>query len=174
MGVTQWEMRTERLLIRPMRIEDAENWHQCRAAAPFDPLRRSILETIEAVEEMVQRAAVDSPGWQQFSVLDQGGRFVGDLGIRFSDAAMQQCELGFAIVPALRGQGLASEAADAMVRALFRNGRRRIAAVTDSRNRPAQRVLERLWFRLEGRFVESWRDGDDWFDELAYARLAHD
>ena len=49
-----------------------------------------------------------------------------------------------------------------------------MVAVTDARNRPAQRVLERNWFRQEGRFVESWRDGDAWFDELSYARLARD
>ena len=43
-----------------------------------------------------------------------------------------------------------------------------------ARNRPAQRVLERCWFRLEGRFVQSWREGDAWFDEVSYARLASD
>lgn len=61
-----------------------------------------------------------------------------------------------------------------MVRRLFRNGRRRVVAVADARNRPAQRVLERCWFREEGRFVQSWRDGDAWFDEVSYARLASD
>jgi RimJ/RimL family protein N-acetyltransferase len=61
-----------------------------------------------------------------------------------------------------------------MVARLFKAGRRRVVAVTDARNRPAQRVLERNWFRLEGRFVESWREGDAWYDELSYARLAKD
>ena len=64
--------------------------------------------------------------------------------------------------------------AAALVGLLADDDRRRVVAVTDMRNRPAQRVLERNWFRLEGRFVESWRDGDFWHDELSYARLVSD
>lgn len=172
--VQPWEFLTERLLIRPMRVGDAEQWHRIRAAAPFDPLDRSLAESVAIVAEMQRRPAIDSDGWQQFALIDGGGHMVGDLGVRFSPPRAAQAEIGFAVAPELQGQGIASEAVSAMVAALFRSGRRRVAAVTDARNRPAQRVLERCWFRLEGRFVESWRDGDDWFDELAYARLAND
>ncbi|WP_164155854.1 GNAT family N-acetyltransferase [Sandarakinorhabdus rubra] len=160
-------------MIRPLRVEEARDWHRVRAAAPFDPLDRPVEESIALITAMQTRAAPDSDGWQQFALL-RAGRYVGDLGVRFSPPWNATCELGFAIDPALRGQGLASEATGAMVARLFASGRRRVVAVTDSRNRPAQRVLERNWFRLEGRFVESWRDGDAWFDELSYARLARD
>lgn len=172
--MADWELNSDRLSIRPMRVEDAAEWHRIRAAAPFDPLERSVEESIALIAAMQRRAAPDSDGWQQFALLGRDGVMVGDLGIRFSPPWNATAEIGFAIDPRRQGQGLASEAVAAMVQKLFASGRRRAVAVTDSRNRPAQRVLERCWFRLEGRFVESWRDGDAWFDELSYARLVHD
>ncbi len=172
--MSDWEIASERLLIRPMRVEEAADWHRIRAAAPFDPLERSVEESIALIAAMQRRAAPDSDGWQQFALIGKDGVMVGDLGIRFSAPWNATAEIGFAVDPRRQRQGLASEAVEAMVRHLFRRGRRRVVAVTDSRNRAAQRVLERCWFRLEGRFVESWRDGDAWFDELSYARLAGD
>lgn len=172
--MSDWEITTERLLIRPMRIEEAADWHRIRAAAPFDPLERSVEESIALIAAMQRRAAPDSDGWQQFALVAKDGIMVGDLGIRFSPPWNATAEIGFALDPRWRGQGLCAEAVEAMVRRLFRNGRRRVVSVTDERNRQAQRVLERCWFRQEGRFVQSWRDGDAWFDELSYARLAAD
>ncbi len=172
--MADWEISTERLTIRPMRVEDAVHWHRIRASAPFDPVNRSVEESIALITAMQLRASPDSDGWQQFAVLAHDGRYAGDLGVRFSPPWNASCEIGFAIDPMLRGNGYASEAAGAMIERLFRANRRRVVAVTDARNRPAQRVLERNWFRLEGRFVESWREGDQWYDELTYARLARE
>ena len=172
--MNDWEITTDRLTIRPMQVEDAADWHRIRAAAPFDPLERSVEESIALIAAMQRRAAPDSDGWQQFAITAKDGSMIGDLGIRFSPPWNATAEIGFALDPRWQRQGLCAEAVEAMVRRLFRNGRRRVVAVTDARNRPAQRVLERCWFREEGRFVQSWRDGDAWFDEVSYARLAGD
>ncbi|MBU6166704.1 MAG: GNAT family N-acetyltransferase [Alphaproteobacteria bacterium] len=172
--MSDWELSTDRLFIRPMRVADAREWHVIRASAPYDPVTRSMDESVAMIAAMQARAAPDSDGSQQFSILGKDDRMLGDLGIRFSPPFNATAEIGFAIDAAERGKGLASEAVAAMVRLLFHRGRRRLMAVTDVRNRAAQRVLERNWFRLEGRFVESWREGDLWFDELSYARLVSD
>ena len=172
--MADWEFSTERLVIRPMRIAEAREWHVIRASAPYDPVTRSMDESVAMIAAMQQRAARDSDGWQQFTILGKDGIMLGDLGIRFSPPFNATAEIGFAVDPAQRGKGIGSEAVEAMVRVLFHRDRRRIVAVTDVRNRPAQRVLERNWFRLEGRFVQSWREGDSWFDELSYARLVSD
>jgi RimJ/RimL family protein N-acetyltransferase len=169
-----WVFQTARLRIRPLLPADADAWHAVRAAAPFDPIGRSVADSRAIAVAMQNRAAIDSDGWQQFAITDAAGHFLGDIGVRFSAPRLAQAEIGFAVAPEVQGRGIASEAVAAMVVQLFSHGRRRVSAVTDARNRPAQRVLERSWFRLEGRFVESWPDGDGWFDELAYARLAGD
>lgn len=172
--MTDWEITSDRLLICPMRAEHARDWHRIRASAPFDPLERSVEESIALITAMQRRAAADSDGWQQFAILSRNGDMVGDLGIRFSPPWNATAEIGFAVDPVCQGRGICTEAVEAMVKRLFHRSRRRVVAVTDVRNRPAQRVLERNWFRLEGRFVDSWRDGDQWHDELSYARLVSD
>jgi RimJ/RimL family protein N-acetyltransferase len=169
-----WEISTDRLFIRPMRVAEAREWHVIRASALYDPVTRSIDESVAMIAAMQSRAAPDSDGWQQFSILTKDGAMIGDLGIRFSPPFNATAEIGFAVDPGHRGKGIGSEAVEAMVRLLFHRDRRRLLAVTDVRNRAAQRVLERNWFRLEGRFIQSWREGDQWFDELSYARLVSD
>jgi RimJ/RimL family protein N-acetyltransferase len=172
--MADWEFSTQRLSVRPMRVAEAREWHIIRASAPYDPVTRSMDESVAMIAAMQQRAAPDSDGWQQFSILSKDGRMIGDLGIRFSPPFNATAEIGFAVDPAERGKGIGSEAVEGMLRLLFHRGRRRVMAVTDIRNRAAQRVLERNWFRLEGRFIQSWREGDQWFDELSYARLVSD
>ncbi len=168
-----WVLETPRLTVRPMRISDADDYHRIRGQMPFDPQSRSLDESRALVAAMVTRPAIDAEGWGQFAIIERSsGVLVGDLGVNFDTPRARQAELGFAIDPVRRRQGLATEAAGAMVEALFRSGRTRVTALTDARNTAAQRLLAQLRFRIEGRFVHSWQDGDAWFDELAYARLA--
>ena len=122
---------------------------------------------------MAARPTPEAPGWQQFTVLAaDDGRFLGDIGINFDIPRPKQAEVGFAFAPAARGQGLATEAVGAIVEALFARGRHRLIAQTDGRNLPAQQLLERLRFRREGLHIKSWEEDGQWFDEVAYARLA--
>ena len=168
-----WILQTPRLIVRPMRVSDADAYHRVRGMMPFDPQSRNIDESRALVATMVTRNAIDAEGWGQFAIIDRGdGSFVGDLGVNFDTPRARQAELGFAIDPARRQQGLALEATGAMVDALFASGRTRVTALTDIRNIAAQRLLARLRFRIEAHFVSSWQDGDEWHDELAYARLA--
>ncbi len=168
-----WVLETPRLTVRPMRISDADDYHRIRGLMPFDPQSRNLDESRALVAAMVTRPAIDAEGWGQFAIIERAsGVLVGDLGVNFDTPRARQAELGFAIDPVRRRQGLATEAAGAMVDALFRSGRTRVTALTDARNTAAQRLLAQLRFRIEGRFVHSWQDGDAWFDELAYARLA--
>ena len=50
----------------------------------------------------------------------------------------------------------------------------RVYAVTDTRNAPAQRLLERVGFRREAKFVKNtWFKGE-WSSEFLYAYLQED
>lgn len=175
MSAIDWILETPRLTIRPMRVADADFYHRVRGLMPFDPQLRSLDQSRALVATMVTREAVDAEGWGQFAIVERAtSAYVGDLGVNFDTPRARQAELGFAIDPAWRRAGIASEACAAMIAALFASGRTRVTALTDARNLAAQKLLERLRFRLEGRFVRSWQEGDAWFDELIYARLADD
>lgn len=162
--------RTARLLVRPVLPEDAEAVHRARSQMPFDPPKRDLAATRAMIAEL-QGTATDAPGWRQLVVVANGA-VVGDFGIHFGHPRPGQAEIGFAFDPAARGHGYAFEAGEALVERLFALGLHRLYALTDSRNVPAQRLLTRLRFRQEAHHVRSWPQGDDWFDEFAYARLA--
>ncbi|GGE04221.1 N-acetyltransferase [Polymorphobacter glacialis] len=167
-----WNLETARLWVRPIRVSDADAYHRVRGLMPFDPQNRSLDESRALVAAMVTRPAVDAEGWGQFAIIDKSdGSFVGDIGVNFDTPRVRQAEIGFALDPVRRSEGLAVEACTAMMAALFASGRARVTALTDARNLAAQRLLERLRFRREGHFVRSWQDGDEWFDEFCYARL---
>lgn len=161
---------TPRLTVRPARAEDAEALHRIRCEMPFDPPKRD-LDGTRAMIAAVLATPQGTPGWQQYVVVADGA-VIGDFGINFGHPGPEQAEIGFAFAASVRGQGLASEAAAPLVERLFASGLHRLYAVTDARNLAAQRLLTRLGFRQEAHFVQSWRDGDEWFDEFAYARRA--
>lgn len=168
-----WTFLTARTRIRPAAAGDAEALHASRGQMPFDPQTRTLDDTRALIAEMAGRASPQAPGWQQFTVLAaDDGRFLGDIGVNFDIPRPKQAEIGFAFAPAARGHGYATESVGAMVARLFAHGRHRLIAQTDARNLATQRLLERLRFRREGHHVKSWEENGQWFDELAYARLA--
>lgn len=66
-------------------------------------------------------------------------------------ATLDDVDLGFAFLPAGRGQGYAREAARAAVAFGFGNlGLKRIVAITDPHNTASARVLETVGMRVEG------------------------
>lgn len=79
-----------------------------------------------------------------------GGEVVGMCGL-IRRAGLDAVDIGYALLPAARGQGLAEEAA----RAVLEHGRRqlgmeRIVAILDPANVRSVRVLERIGMRYEG------------------------
>lgn len=170
-----WTIRTARTLVRPAVIGDAAVLHASRGQMPFDPQTRTLADTRRLIRGMERRVVTDQAGWQQFAVIDcSNDIYLGDVGVNFDTPRNRQAEIGFAFMPQARGHGLAGEAVGALVELLFARGRHRLIAQTDRRNLAAQNLLERLGFRREGVHLQSWAEGGQWFDELTYARLAHE
>lgn len=171
--MADWQIITERLLVRPAVPGDAAMLHRSRGQMPFDPQTRTLAQTEALIADMARRPGIEAAGWQQFAVLSRSGAcFLGDIGVNFDTPRNAQAEIGFAFAPAARGQGFAGEAVGAIVDRLFAGGRHRLVALTDMRNLAAQQLLERLRFRREAVHLKSWEEGGQWFDEVAYARLA--
>ncbi len=173
--MSDWQFETARTRIRPSVVGDTADVHRNRGLMPFDPQRRTLAATRRLIAAMDRRPVHDAAGWQQFTVQHRDtGEFLGDIGINFDVPHNRQAEIGFAFMPAVRGQGLATEAVGAMIEMLFERGRHRLVAITDGRNLPTQRLLERLRFRKEAVHIRSWHDDGQWYDEIGYARLHDD
>lgn len=110
--------------------------------------------------------------------IEVDGRAVGTVGlgdIRFAHAALRvdRAELGYWIAPALRGAGLVTEAAQAVVRCGFETiGLHKITVHSFEANAASRRVIEKLGFRMVGRQEDdAWRDGR-WWAMLSYELTA--
>jgi RimJ/RimL family protein N-acetyltransferase len=80
--------------------------------------------------------------------------------------------IGYSIVPAARGRGYASEAAQLLVDYLFLHEQaERIQAETHPENLASRRVLEKAGFRLEGRLRSTVFSRGAWRDSLLFSLL---
>jgi ribosomal-protein-alanine N-acetyltransferase len=106
--------------------------------------------------------------------IEVDGRVMGVISlddIRFAFAALRvdSAELGYWIAPALRGTGLMTEAALAVVRCGFDDiGLHKIKVRCVEENVASRRVIEKVGFRPVGRHEDDvWRDGR-WWSMLSY------
>lgn len=143
------ELRTERLLLRPFRLSDIDDvlryasdpqW----AAFYPRPYDRGV------TEHMVARSVVISWDREAVFAMESDGRVVGLVSLEV-DAESKTAELGYDLARDSWGQGLATEAATAVVDWGFREyGLARIFAEADARNGRSLRLMERLGMTREG------------------------
>ncbi|PYE54118.1 GNAT family N-acetyltransferase [Deinococcus yavapaiensis] len=171
-------LSTDRLVLRRLRDEDAPALCAYRSdpeVARFQGWGASFgeMQARSLIEAMREREPGEE-GWFQFAVAEcASGVLIGDLGLcAFGE---RQAEIGFTLARAAQGRGYAREAVSALLSYAFGPLHlHRVVAGIDPRNTKARALLERLKFRLEGRFVESFLEGNVWLDEDRFALLSRE
>ena len=100
----------------------------------------------------MEKALIGVPGeWFQIAVADKStGVLVGDIGIGLDPNRTGVAEIGFSMAPAAQRRGMGSEAVTAALALLFaRADVEIIEGITDARNMPSIRLLERVGMRLD-------------------------
>jgi RimJ/RimL family protein N-acetyltransferase len=147
------KVETERLLMRPFTLEDADEQYRIisdpefrrRMGPQFQPTRDKVIIGIGRFIEH----------WYQFGYglwgleLKSEGRLVGYCGLRHL-LPSDEVELFYGADRAYWGRGLVPEAARAALRYGFRRmGFERIMAVTDKDNKGSRRVMEKCGLSYE-------------------------
>jgi [ribosomal protein S5]-alanine N-acetyltransferase len=155
------ELETERLLLRRMRLDDAE----AMFAYASDPevTRYVLFETHQTVEDSKAflRLAVEGYERGDFGVwgvvLKDSGAFVGTCGVDVNYAPEHaRAELGYVLGRQHWGKGLMPEAVRAVIRFGFlRMGLNRIQARCIAENVASARVMEKVGMTYEGTLRES-------------------
>jgi len=107
-------------------------------------------EALEFLSRMSD-APMFAPGeWLQLGIADaDSGSLLGDIGIHLSEDGAT-AELGFTLHPAAQGRGIATAAVREALQVLFEaTSAVRVLGITDSRNEPSIRLLERVGFRYQ-------------------------
>lgn len=131
-------------------------------------------EQARAVIERQKGVEPGTPGqWFTFAAeLKETGVMIGHVALSVKADDPRQAEIGFTFARGQQGQGLAREAAEAVLDYAFGVlGLHRVSAVADCENARSVALLERLGMRREGHFVENvWFKGA-WGSEYLYAVL---
>jgi RimJ/RimL family protein N-acetyltransferase len=128
-------IETERLLIRPLTLEDAED----------------LRESEEWIREKVDRFERDAGMSLWAAVERESGCAVALAGLQWEQIdGRRELDLGCVVASHARKRGYATEASEAIVRTAFATGFERITAMTGPDNAVALHVLEKLGFSPEG------------------------
>ena len=165
-------LRTARLILRPVRMSDAH------ALFPLfsdpDTMQHWSHGPLTRIEEMQTRVAHNLPPQSKagfsFAITKDGERALG--WINFYNESHAIAGLGYILAPSERGQGLVSEAVEAMLAHGFKTLKlHRVYLDIDPQNERSIAVAERAGFRREGLFRQAFfRDGE-FLDSVFYAML---
>lgn len=176
MGAPPFPLRTERLLLRFVNESDVE----ALTAYRNDPAVAALQDwelpyPREKAHDLVRRHAglTDfEPGRGHQVAIGRDGELVGDVFIGLDEHG-GIAHLGYSLIPAAQGQGLAFEAVNALVADLVeRVGVHRLVGEVSTDNLPSIRLLERLGMTFESLTERSFWWRGTWDDNLSYAMSA--
>jgi RimJ/RimL family protein N-acetyltransferase len=157
-------VRTERLLLRPFRPDDADAVH--RACQDPDsqrwltalPVPYTREDARRFVEDVAMRERSDRSGLSV--VVEDGEGLAGTAGIYLRPGRLGP-EIGYTVAPWARGRGYAAEAARALADWGLAHRAPRVHLFVDVRNAPSLAVARRAGFTQEGvvRGCLEYRDG---------------
>jgi RimJ/RimL family protein N-acetyltransferase len=145
-------VRTERLVLRPYRPEDADPvFRACQDPENLRWLTLPSPYTPADAEEFVEVTTVSVRTEQRglFTAVEADGEFMGSAGLHFSPGLLGP-GIGYWMAPWARGHGYASEAARALADWALRHGAARVHLFADVDNPASQAVARRAGFREEG------------------------
>jgi RimJ/RimL family protein N-acetyltransferase len=153
-------IRTPRLTIRPKQIGDGaitfsavmETWQELNQWMLWAENRDSFTaESIEIRNRHVMASSLLRESIELIGIEAQTGEAVVWCGFHDIDWKTRQCDTGFWVRKSAQGRGIATEAANAMVRYAFGALRMQRVGLTHSRgNEASRRIAKKLGFALEG------------------------
>lgn len=169
---------TQRLLLRPMTLDDAGALFGYRSLPEvntytYTPTWTSMADAVAHVEKYVPMLANQEHGFGKWMIVRQDtGAVIGDVFLNKHSELQGTTEMGYMLHPDHQGQGFATEAVAVALRIGFEEwGVHRIYARVDEDNTGSARVCQKLGMRQEARLIESDRRGDVWSTELVFAML---
>jgi RimJ/RimL family protein N-acetyltransferase len=151
-------IRTERLVIRPHRVSDAETWYGLQSDEGVTrflswPLR-SRSESLQHLKDRTQHTVLSQADDLLALAIEHNGTLVGDLSVhlRTVHPDFRSAEIGWILGSAHGGAGLATEAVCAVIDLLFDSVEAKwVFAVVDERNAKSLSLATRLGFTVVNR-----------------------
>lgn len=172
-----FQIISSRLFLRPIQMKDANPIFLYRSDAFVNQYQGWIPKTIDDVHGFINNNVskeINLQGtWFQFVIIKKDdNKLIGDIGVHFLHSDAFQVELGCTLHQKYHGNGYAFEAMSATINYLFDElGKQRLIASIDPRNGQSIQLFERLGFRKEAHFKQSFLMNGEWVDDLVFALL---
>lgn len=146
---------TERLLLRPTRVQDASFVYRLMNTPAWVRYigDRNIKTEADATSYITKKMLPQLVrlGFSNYTVIRKtNGAKLGSCGL-YDHEGLEGIDLGFAFLPEYERQGYAFEAASRLLRAAWDDfGQEKLLGITDKANHPSQKLLVKLGFRQEG------------------------
>ncbi|WP_433717154.1 GNAT family N-acetyltransferase [Actinoplanes sp. CA-051413] len=175
-----YPMRTPRLALRPITVDDLDDVHAWQSRpdvvqwmAGAEPRTRE--QSRASVLAMVGEDALRAEGDCLTLAATTEAGVVGTVELVWRSEQDRTAELGYVFHPDHGGRGLATEAAAALLDWGFDQlGLHRVYARCHSSNAASARLVTRLGMRQEAHHVESYLFRGTWADQLVFAILAQE
>ena len=161
------ELKTERLLLRPIRLTDLDAIYEYQSDEVFGQYHKRLSSRKQAEEEVAWWLLWEHPNF----VVELSGKAVGQVSLRL-DTAHEIGGLGYNMARPHWGRGLATEAAGAVVDWGFEtHGLAKIYAAAYVPNVASWRVMEKLGMTREAVFRSHVVFREQRFDDVYYGIL---
>lgn len=182
---TAHDVRTERLLLRPLNTGDLQDEHAYQnLESVVRYLHWEVHDPEERAEHLRKRIAMKRMEKNGDGIVfavelpaSDGGhsRVIGHVSVFVKSAKWAQIEIGWVFHPAIHGRGYATEALRSLVALSFEEiGAHRVFAQLDPRNEVAARLCENLGMRQEALLREREIVKGEWSDTAIYGVLEHE
>jgi len=174
------QLETERLILRKLRVSDAEqmykNWASDNEVAKYMSwLPHADIEVTKSVLADWESKSENSDYYHWGIVLKDTGELIGTGGVIGIDENRQKADLGYSMSRAYWGKGIMSEAVSAMIMHLFNTvGVNRIFSYHDTKNVASGRVMQKCGMIFEGIQRQSGFDTRRGFYDLAFYAILKD
>jgi RimJ/RimL family protein N-acetyltransferase len=172
-------LRTDRLLLRAHRADDLDDltrFHGDPEVVRYVPWPVRDREATErALRAKLDQASWASPGQALVLAVEVAatGTVIGEVLLKWVSDTDRQAEVGFAFRRDHWGQGYAAEAVSEVLRLAFDDlDLHRVTAVCIEGNSASARLLQRLGFSFEGRFVDHVFFKGEWATQLFFGLTA--
>ncbi len=170
-------IETHRLILRPFRMEDAEDMYTNWASDPEVtrfltwPVHGSVDVTRRVLEDWIPRYG-DGRYFHWAIEWKETGRAIGSIAVVKLEEETEAAEIGYCLSQAFWGQGIVPEALRAVMEYLFATvGLNRIASCHDVNNPKSGRVMVKAGMKREGILRGAGKNNTGICDEVRYALL---
>lgn len=169
------ELETERLLLRPFKIEDIDivfkTWMNDERVAKYTSwyAHNTPEETRGFIEYILSKNSERDYNW----IIEKDGEIIGTICVCYSDENLEIAGIAYTLGYNYWGNGYMTEAAKAVIDLLFTHiGYRKIIAGCDSENIGSAKVMEHIGMKREAVLREQIKRKDGtWGDDFQYGIL---